>query len=193
MRGSEDSGGSRPATAPGRGTDKVKDPDAKDKERTDASTVQLVLKETKDLIRSLEGTSTRRVKVRAAGLDIEVERQEVTLVAAAPAALAATHGGAAPSAAAAPGGMPIVAPLVGVFYRSSSPGAKPFVEVGDTVERGQKVGIVEAMKMMNEVTSDYRGVVAEILVGNGRDRPVRADADADRRDRRRQVRRPAAG
>jgi acetyl-CoA carboxylase biotin carboxyl carrier protein len=41
------------------------------------------------------------------------------------------------------------------------------VDVGDTVERGQKVGIVEAMKMMNEVTSDYRGVVAEILVGNG--------------------------
>jgi acetyl-CoA carboxylase biotin carboxyl carrier protein len=146
----------------------VKDPEAKDKDRTEASTVQLVLKETKDLIRSLEGTSTRRVKVRAAGLDIEVERQEATVVAAAPVAFAGAPGAAPPAAAAAaPGGMPIVAPLVGVFYRASSPGAKPFVEVGDTVERGQKVGIVEAMKMMNEVTSDYRGVVAEILVANG--------------------------
>ena len=134
-------------------------------QRADASTVQLVLKETKDLIRSLEGTATRRVKVRTAGLDIEVERQEATVVVAAPAASAAAPG--APAAATTPGRMPIVAPLVGVFYRAPTPGAKPFVEVGDTVERGQKVGIVEAMKMMNEVTSDYRGVVAEIVVGNG--------------------------
>jgi len=63
--------------------------------------------------------------------------------------------------------MPVVAPLVGIFYRSSSPGAKPFVEVGDTVESGQKVGIIEAMKTMNEVTSDYSGVVTEILAKNG--------------------------
>jgi acetyl-CoA carboxylase biotin carboxyl carrier protein len=60
-----------------------------------------------------------------------------------------------------------VAPLVGVFYRAASPGAKPFVDVGDTVERGQVVGIVEAMKMMNEVTSDFRGTVAEFAVKNG--------------------------
>jgi acetyl-CoA carboxylase biotin carboxyl carrier protein len=146
-------------------SDSAKEKDVR--ERMDASTVQLVIKETKDLIRSLEGTTTRRVKVRAAGLDIEVERQEATVVAAGPAALGATPAVAAAVAAAAPGRMPIVAPLVGVFYRAASPGAKPFVEVGDTVERGQKVGIVEAMKMMNEVTSDYRGVVAEILVGNG--------------------------
>jgi acetyl-CoA carboxylase biotin carboxyl carrier protein len=85
-------------------------------------------------------------------------------IAAAPAAVSA---GAPAAAAAAPGTMPVVAPLVGVFYRSGSPGAKPFVEVGDTVERGQVVGIVEAMKVMNEVTSDYRGTVAEILVENG--------------------------
>ena len=145
----------------------MKDSDNKDK--TEASTVQLVIKETKDLIKWLEGTSTRRLKLHAAGLDIEVERQEVTMVAAAaPLAPAAAPGGPAAAApAAAPGRMPIVAPLVGVFYRSSSPGAKPFVEVGDTVERGQKVGIVEAMKMMNEVTTDFRGTVAEILVANG--------------------------
>ena len=145
----------------------MKDSDSKDK--TDASTVQLVIKETKDLIKWLEGTSTRRLRLHAAGLELEVERQEVTVVAAAPVAHAAAPAAAAGAAApaAAPGRMPIVAPLVGVFYRASSPGAKPFVEVGDTVERGQKVGIVEAMKMMNEVTSDFRGTVAEIVVGNG--------------------------
>jgi acetyl-CoA carboxylase biotin carboxyl carrier protein len=134
----------------------------------EAAHVQLILKETKDLIRSLEGTTTRRVKVTAPGLDIEVERQELTVVAAAPAGVAVAGGAvAAAGPASAPGRMPVVAPLVGVFYRSSSPGAKPFVDVGDTVERGQKVGIVEAMKMMNEVTSDYRGTVAEIVVKNG--------------------------
>jgi acetyl-CoA carboxylase biotin carboxyl carrier protein len=139
-------------------------------DRLDASIVQLVLKETKDLIRSLEGTATRRVKVRAGALEIEVERQE-----AAPPWTGAAHAGtgAAPAGAptealsAAPVVMPVVAPLVGVFYRAPSPGARPFVEVGDTVERGQKVGVIEAMKLINEVISDYRGVVAEILVANG--------------------------
>jgi acetyl-CoA carboxylase biotin carboxyl carrier protein len=136
------------------------------KDRTEASTVQLVVKETKDLIKALEGTSTRRVKLHVAGLDIEVERQELTVVAGAPTTYAPAPGAPA-AAAAAPGRMPVVAPLVGVFYRAASPGAKPFVDVGDTVERGQKVGIVEAMKMMNEVTSDFRGTVAEIVVANG--------------------------
>lgn len=144
--------------------------DSKDKDRTEASTVQLVVKETKDLIKALEGTSTRRVKLHVAGLDIEVERQEVTMVAGAPMTYAPAPGAPAAGAGApgaAPGRMPVVAPLVGVFYRAASPGAKPFVDVGDTVERGQKVGIVEAMKMMNEVTTDFRGTVAEIVVANG--------------------------
>jgi acetyl-CoA carboxylase biotin carboxyl carrier protein len=141
-----------------------------DRDELDASTVQLVLKETKDLIRSLEGTATRRVRVRAGGFEIEVERRE----AESPRIGAAHAGAGAPPAGAptqalstAPVVMPVVAPLVGVFYRAPSPGARPFVEVGDTVERGQKIGVIEAMKLINEVISDYRGVVAEILVSNG--------------------------
>jgi acetyl-CoA carboxylase biotin carboxyl carrier protein len=62
---------------------------------------------------------------------------------------------------------PVLAPLVGTFYRSSQPGAKPFVEVGDTVEAGQTVCIVEAMKMMNEVVAGESGKVVEIAVDNG--------------------------
>jgi acetyl-CoA carboxylase biotin carboxyl carrier protein len=141
-----------------------------EREALDASSVQLVLRETRDLIKLLEGTSMKRVKVKTAGLDIELERHDavVTVVSAAAVAPAPSGGGAAaPAAAAAPGRMAVVAPLVGVFYRAASPGAKPFVEVGDTVERGQVVGIVEAMKMMNEVTSDFRGTVAEFAVKNG--------------------------
>jgi acetyl-CoA carboxylase biotin carboxyl carrier protein len=132
-----------------------------------AEAVQLVVKETKELVRTLEGTAVSKVRIKTESFTIEVEREGGTIVAVAPAEGAApVAAGAAPTAS-TPGAMAVVAPLVGVFYRSSSPGAKPLVEVGDTVERGQVVGIVEAMKVMNEVSSDYRGVVTEILVGDG--------------------------
>lgn len=60
----------------------------------------------------------------------------------------------------------VVSPLVGTFYSSSSPEAESFVKVGDTVKKGQVLGIVEAMKLMNEIESEYDGVVEEIMVGN---------------------------
>lgn len=60
----------------------------------------------------------------------------------------------------------IVSPLVGVFYRSPAAGEKPFVSIGDKVKKGQVLGIIEAMKMMNEIESEYDGVVEEILVEN---------------------------
>ena len=134
------------------------------------ASVQLAFKEAKDLIRSLEGTATSRVNIRAGGLQIEIERGGGVVVAASTAPMAApaaAPAGAAAAPAAEPGVMAVVAPIVGVFYRSGSPGAKEFVEVGDTVERGQTVCILEAMKVMNQVTTDYRGVVKEILVENG--------------------------
>ena len=62
---------------------------------------------------------------------------------------------------------PVLAPLVGTFYRSTKPGEKPFVEVGETVDAGQTVCIVEAMKMMNEVVAAESGKVAEIAAENG--------------------------
>ncbi len=57
-------------------------------------------------------------------------------------------------------------PLVGTFYVAKEEGAEPFVKVGDTVKKGQVIGIVEAMKLMNEVESDYDGIISEILVEN---------------------------
>ncbi len=61
----------------------------------------------------------------------------------------------------------ITAPIVGVFYEAASPEAAPFVKVGDIVSKGQVVGIVEAMKLMNEIESEVDGEIAEILVKNG--------------------------
>ena len=61
----------------------------------------------------------------------------------------------------------ITAPLVGVFYTAASPGADPFVNVGDRVTVGQVICIIEAMKLMNEITSDYAGVVTRIIPENG--------------------------
>ena len=57
--------------------------------------------------------------------------------------------------------------MVGTFYRAASPGAKPFVEVGDTVQVGDTLCIIEAMKLMNEIESDQSGVVKQVLAENG--------------------------
>ena len=93
-------------------------------------------------------------------------------VAAAPATAAAAPAAAVPAAEAAPAapvetGHVVKSPMVGTFYRASSPGAKAFAEVGDTVKAGQAVCIIEAMKIMNEIESDKDGVISKILVENG--------------------------
>jgi len=64
-------------------------------------------------------------------------------------------------------GHQVKSPMVGTFYRSASPGAKPFVEVGDPVQVGDTLCIIEAMKLMNEIESDKAGVVKQVLVENG--------------------------
>ena len=61
----------------------------------------------------------------------------------------------------------VKAPMVGTFYRSSSPDAKPFIEVGQAVKEGDTICIIEAMKLMNEIEADASGVVKAILVENG--------------------------
>ena len=61
----------------------------------------------------------------------------------------------------------VKSPLVGTFYNAPSPDAEPYVKEGDTVKKGQVLAIVEAMKLMNEIESDFTGIVKEILVENG--------------------------
>ena len=90
-----------------------------------------------------------------------------TPAAAAQPAAAAPAPVALPEAPAPPEGKVIKSPMVGTFYRSSSPGAKVFVDVGDTVKEGDPVCIIEAMKIMNEIEADAGGKVLRILCENG--------------------------
>lgn len=85
---------------------------------------------------------------------------------AAPAPVAAAAAPIAEAAPAAPAGHTVKSPMVGSFYRASSPEAKPFVEVGSKVSVGDTLCIIEAMKMMNQIESDKAGVVTAILVNN---------------------------
>ena len=123
------------------------------------------------------------IRVRTGETEIEIVRRDPAVHAPAPVtyAMPAAPGGVAgPAVAAAPGGEPappaataganvrkVTAPVVGVFYRSANPGAEPFVVVGSRVAAGDTLCILEAMKLMNEITTDYAGVVARILVENG--------------------------
>ena len=93
--------------------------------------------------------------------------------AAAPAAAVAAPKAEAPAAPKADTRHKVRAPMVGTFYRSPSPGAKAFVEVGQTVKAGQVLCIIEAMKMLNQIEADKAGVVAEILAEN--EKPVEFD------------------
>ena len=85
-------------------------------------------------------------------------------VAEATAALAAATAAEGP---AEPAGKVIKSPMVGTFYLAASPGAKPFVELGDSIKRGQPVCIIEAMKIMNEIEADCEGKVVRLLCENG--------------------------
>ena len=67
----------------------------------------------------------------------------------------------------APAGLPVRAPIVGTFYAASSPGAAPYVQLGDRVEAGQVLCIIEAMKLMNEIEAEEGGVVRQILASDG--------------------------
>ncbi len=89
---------------------------------------------------------------------------QAMIVSAAAAASAPASQGEAPTSLE---GHIVKSPMVGTFYRSGSPGAKPFVEVGDTVKAGQAICIIEAMKLMNEIEADKDGVIKAIMVENG--------------------------
>lgn len=92
--------------------------------------------------------------------------QAAPVQAAAPVA-AATAAAEAPAAPAAVAGHQVKSPMVGTFYRASSPGAKSFVEVGSQVKEGETLCIIEAMKILNEIEADKSGTVTRILADNG--------------------------
>jgi acetyl-CoA carboxylase biotin carboxyl carrier protein len=120
------------------------------------------------------------IRVRTGDAEIEIVRRDPAVHAPVPVTYAmppapgapvpvAPPGAEAPAAAATAGAnvRKVTAPVVGVFYRSANPDAEPFVEIGSRVNAGDPLCILEAMKMMNEITTDHPGVVARILVENG--------------------------
>ena len=120
-----------------------------------------------------EGEGKVRIVKNAAPVYMQAPQQYAPQVQApfaphfSPSGEAGTPAAGAPAAAAAPQGHIVTSPMVGSFYRAPSPGADPFVQVGDTVKEGQTLCIIEAMKLLNEIESDKAGVVKEILVENG--------------------------
>jgi acetyl-CoA carboxylase biotin carboxyl carrier protein len=109
-----------------------------------------------------------KVKIVKGGV-VTVAAAQPVAIAAAPAAAAAAPAAGAPATEPEPGqeGHVVKAPMVGTFYRSPSPDAKVFVEVGQAVKEGDTICIIEAMKLMNEIEADASGVVKAILVENG--------------------------
>jgi acetyl-CoA carboxylase biotin carboxyl carrier protein len=138
-----------------------------DKKPANEELIRAVWDEARDLIKRLEGSTVERFSVEAGDTKIEIERgMSNAMIGIAPVAPAGAAEDAG-EAAELDGGHAIKAPLVGTFYRAGQPGAPPFVEEGAIVDEGQTVGIVEAMKLMNQVQTDIGGKVTQILVEDG--------------------------
>jgi len=127
----------------------------------------------KELLEIMHENDLDALKVKVGDAIFELVRRDPGGPAAAIPAAPAPGGApaAAPPAGAAPAASAnvkkVTAPLVGVFYRSAAPDAEAFVKEGDRVEAGQVLCILEAMKLFNEITSDYSGIVTRIVPENG--------------------------
>jgi acetyl-CoA carboxylase biotin carboxyl carrier protein len=104
--------------------------------------------------------------VKSSGAPL-VMHQAAAPMAIAPQATAMSAVPAADAAAAVPSGHAVKSPMVGTFYRSASPGAKAYVEVGSVIREGETICIIEAMKILNEIEADKSGTVTKILSENG--------------------------
>ena len=137
------------------------------------------LRKLKTLIELVESSGIAELEIEEGEERVRITRavassgsaSTVVLPASVPAASIPAAPAPAPAATPAPAGEAeghqVRSPMVGTFYRAASPGAKPFVEVGDTVQVGDTLCIIEAMKLMNEIESDKAGVVKQVLVENG--------------------------
>ena len=128
--------------------------------------------EIKELIQALEDSSLTSLEISQGETSVKLEKNYMQPAAAAPVQIA--QAAAQPvqpvqteTMQAAPKGRMVSCPLVGVFYAAPSPNDAPFVAVGDTVKKGDVLCIVEAMKLMNEITAEEDGVITEICAENG--------------------------
>jgi acetyl-CoA carboxylase biotin carboxyl carrier protein len=141
------------------------------------------IRKVKKLIELLEESNVQEIEIKEGEESVRISRggntvQMVAAPAAAPAPIAAPVAAPAATAPAAvesdvPAGHAVCSPMVGTFYQSASPEAAPFITVGQSINKGDVVCIVEAMKMMNQIEADQSGVVQAILVKDGE--PVEFD------------------
>ena len=148
----------------------------------------MTLDEIKNLIEFIKGHELSEFELEQDGVKIRIKsgsnhhvampQMPQMTYAAPPAAMQAALPAAVPAPAATPaaaaaadeagGELAIVkSPIVGTFYRAAEPGAKPFVSVGDVVKKGQVLCIIEAMKLMNEIDSEYDGEITSVYIENG--------------------------
>ena len=134
------------------------------------------IRKVKKLIELLEESNIDELEIHEGEESVRISRNSTRVAAApiaapvaaaAPAPVAAAAPAPAPAAAAEPEGHVLRSPMVGTFYRSPSPGAKAFVEEGQSVQAGDVLCIVEAMKMMNQIEADKSGTIGKILVEDG--------------------------
>ena len=142
--------------------------------------------EIRELMRFFDKSDITKLKIKEGDFSIELQKGFDNPVAyasapvmqapsAAPVAVAApvANVGGEASINAAPAGLSMKSPMVGTFYRSPAPGAAPFAKVGDIIRKGQPIGIIEAMKIMNEIEAEFDCKVLDILVEDGQ--PVEYD------------------
>jgi len=130
------------------------------------NTIEDLKKKIQEMIKLMEENGLQELEIETEGIKIRLKKGvEVDISSKIPASPPQTS--TSTSASKTSNLIEVKAPMVGTFYRAPSPGAKPFVEVGDTVEEGDVLCIIEAMKLMNEIKSECKGKIVEILVENG--------------------------
>ena len=136
------------------------------------------IRKVKKLIELLEESQVAEIEIHEGEESVRISRMSTSVpahamiqaapaVAPTPAAAQAPAAAPEPAADATPEGHAVTSPMVGTFYEAASPGAKPFVEIGQQVNVGDTLCIVEAMKMLNQIEADKAGTVAAKLVENG--------------------------
>lgn len=133
------------------------------------------IRKVKKLIELLEESAVSEIEIKEGDDSVRISRgivAPVVMPQAAPLAMAPVPAAVAPAEAvpaepALPAGTVVESPMVGTFYRSSSPGAKSFVEVGQSVSVGDTLCIIEAMKILNQIEAEVSGIVRAVLLENG--------------------------